>query len=1249
LYQYEPRVGIIRINCVLMKTNPISFVGAILLLLFCNYTQAQSFGTTASAVWVSDCNQSNFFNTSGSAADLIGPAGNTFSNNNFGVHTQNSGTLILRGAQVKTFKNPASSNVCSVRMFYRVYLQSAVPGSFTSIDLPFVENCNVGSGTFPSGGPCVAGDQKWQRVIPDGTTIPYAPVNLTSYAPGNYVLEIYYEVSGSNTSTSLCNDLVTLDNGGNYFKAFFSIQSPNLSSTNPSSCFGNQGSITIGGLVAGTTYQLSYTDDATAVGPSAYVANASGQIIKKKKKKGFYSNFVLVVNGCTTDLFTGIILSDPIFVPTFSPIAPFCAGTTAPTLPTTSNNGMSGSWNPAIVNNQNTGSYTFTPSANQCGVPVTITINVIPRTTPTFSFGTSLTICARGSVPVLPTTSTNGVTGTWSPTVADNQNSATYTFTPNSGQCATGTTFSVTVNPNIAPTFSFGANLTVCAGVSVPVLPTTSTNGITGTWSPSTVDNQNSNTYTFTPGAGQCATPTTFNVTVNPNVTPTFAFGTSLSICAGAVVPTLPTTSTNGINGTWSPAVVSNQNSGSYTFTPTAGQCATNASFSVTVNANITPAFSFGTSLTICAGGSVPALPVNSTNGISGTWSPSTVDNLNSGTYTFTPNAGQCATTASFAVTVNPNIPPTFSFGTNSTVCAGASMPTLPTTSSNGINGTWSPAVVDNQNSGSYTFTPTAGQCATSTSFTVTVNPNVTPAFSFGTTLTICAGASVPALPTTSTNGITGTWNPSVVSNQNSATYTFTPTAGQCATNASFSVTVNANIVPAFSFGSSLTICAGGTVPTLPTTSTNGITGTWSPSTVDNQNSATYTFTPSAGVCATTATFAVTVNPNVTPAFSFGTTLTICAGAAVPSLPTTSTNGISGTWSPSAIDNQNSGTYTFTPSTGQCVTGPVTFTVTVTANAIPTFSFGNNLTICVGEAVPTLPATSDNGIAGSWSPSIVSNQGSGTYTFTGGAGCVAPFVYSVTVRPIVSPAFSFGTFQSICTGSAVPILTGTSDNGITGTWSPSVVDNSTSAVYVFTSSAGQCANNTSLDLEVNSVPSTNIRTDTTVYDGDFLPTFNFVASPGAIVNWSNSNTSIGLVASGTESVPSFTAINKTNVPAIATVTATPVIGGCSGIAQKYTIKVLPLDKDVFVPNAFTPNGDGKNDILFVYGNYIDKVEMRIFNQWGQQIAMINNKAQGWDGTHRGNPQPVGVYVYVLKAVLTDGRTVNLKGSITLIR
>jgi gliding motility-associated-like protein len=95
--------------------------------------------------------------------------------------------------------------------------------------------------------------------------------------------------------------------------------------------------------------------------------------------------------------------------------------------------------------------------------------------------------------------------------------------------------------------------------------------------------------------------------------------------------------------------------------------------------------------------------------------------------------------------------------------------------------------------------------------------------------------------------------------------------------------------------------------------------------------------------------------------------------------------------------------------------------------------------------------------------------------------------------------------------------------------------------------------------------------------------------------------------------------------------------------------VKPLDKDVFVPNVFSPNGDGKNDVLLVYGNYISKLEMRIFNQWGEQVELVTSKEKGWDGKHQGKAQPVGVYVYSLQAVMTDGRTIKLKGYITLLR
>ncbi len=89
--------------------------------------------------------------------------------------------------------------------------------------------------------------------------------------------------------------------------------------------------------------------------------------------------------------------------------------------------------------------------------------------------------------------------------------------------------------------------------------------------------------------------------------------------------------------------------------------------------------------------------------------------------------------------------------------------------------------------------------------------------------------------------------------------------------------------------------------------------------------------------------------------------------------------------------------------------------------------------------------------------------------------------------------------------------------------------------------------------------------------------------------------------------------------------------------------------DLFVPNAFTPNGDGKNDILLVKGTSIKSMQFLIYNQWGEKVFESTRQDTGWDGTVSGKSQPVGVYVYVLKAELLDGSTQQLKGSITLIR
>jgi gliding motility-associated-like protein len=86
-----------------------------------------------------------------------------------------------------------------------------------------------------------------------------------------------------------------------------------------------------------------------------------------------------------------------------------------------------------------------------------------------------------------------------------------------------------------------------------------------------------------------------------------------------------------------------------------------------------------------------------------------------------------------------------------------------------------------------------------------------------------------------------------------------------------------------------------------------------------------------------------------------------------------------------------------------------------------------------------------------------------------------------------------------------------------------------------------------------------------------------------------------------------------------------------------------------VPNAFSPNADGTNDIVFVEGKGIIAMEFRIFNRWGQQVYYGTDPKKGWDGTFKGEAQPMEVYTYTVDAALINHDNVKLKGNITLLR
>jgi gliding motility-associated-like protein len=93
----------------------------------------------------------------------------------------------------------------------------------------------------------------------------------------------------------------------------------------------------------------------------------------------------------------------------------------------------------------------------------------------------------------------------------------------------------------------------------------------------------------------------------------------------------------------------------------------------------------------------------------------------------------------------------------------------------------------------------------------------------------------------------------------------------------------------------------------------------------------------------------------------------------------------------------------------------------------------------------------------------------------------------------------------------------------------------------------------------------------------------------------------------------------------------------------------PLGNSIFIPNAFSPNGDGNNDTFLVFGTVIKGMNMSIYDQWGGLLFKSTNQSAGWDGTYKGKAQPVGVYVYYVEATLNDGEVIKRKGTINLLR
>ncbi|HXC03540.1 MAG TPA: gliding motility-associated C-terminal domain-containing protein [Bacteroidia bacterium] len=120
------------------------------------------------------------------------------------------------------------------------------------------------------------------------------------------------------------------------------------------------------------------------------------------------------------------------------------------------------------------------------------------------------------------------------------------------------------------------------------------------------------------------------------------------------------------------------------------------------------------------------------------------------------------------------------------------------------------------------------------------------------------------------------------------------------------------------------------------------------------------------------------------------------------------------------------------------------------------------------------------------------------------------------------------------------------------------------------------------------------------------------------------------------------------------VTLDPTLnGGEVAFVARWEPCIIPVPEpecpEIYVPNTFTPNGDGMNELECVYGGCVEQVDFSIYNRWGEKVFESKDLKQCWDGTYAGKPMNSGVFVFYLTATLTDGRKVKQKGTINLIK
>lgn len=484
-----------------------------------------------------------------------------------------------------------------------------------------------------------------------------------------------------------------------------------------------------------------------------------------------------------------------------------------------------------------------------------------------------------------------------------------------------------------------------------------------------------------------------------------------------------------------------------------------------------------------------------------------------------------------------------------------------------------------------------------------------------------------------------------------------------------------------------------GSIALTVTGTTSPYTYSWNTTPVQNGATATglapssYTCTiTDAGGCPTTYTGTVPLNNNAAITASANPTA-VCPGtSSVLTANVTNGNMTSFTWNPGSLTGTSVtvtplGTTTYTVNATNAIGCTASAQVTVTVNPVPAAPAVNNAAVCPGASATMQVQSPLAGYTYNWYDAATGGTllHTGTsYTVTNvlvnatyyveavnTTSCISATRTPVTVTVNALPAAPSANNMTVCSGGTVTLQVQNPLAGYTYNWytvatggTPvasgatytvtNVTANTTYYVEAVNTTSCISATRTPVDITLLQMLATPVVTVTNVTFTSL--TFSWNAVPGALAYEVSSNGGATFLppssgATGTTHIITGLAGNTTVTLLVRALRNQPCETSVAGAATGTTLS----SKEIFVPNVFTPNGDGRNDVLLVYGNYVASIRFSIFNQWGQLIFVSENMNSGWNGTFKGQQQPVGVYAYTLKVVLQDGTIINKKGSVNLIR